>query len=35
MSDTTTQPRGGIGRIVGASLIDTTVEWYDNSFGQG
>ncbi|WP_037878234.1 MFS transporter [Streptomyces sp. NRRL F-5727] len=29
MSDTTTQPRGGIGRIVGASLIGTTIEWYD------
>ncbi|MEX0173017.1 MFS transporter [Streptomyces sp. LMG1-1-1.1] len=28
MSDTTT-PRGGIGRIVGASLIGTTIEWYD------
>ncbi|MEU6166054.1 MFS transporter [Streptomyces tanashiensis] len=28
MSDTTT-PRGGIGRIVAASLIGTTVEWYD------
>ncbi|WP_331453852.1 MFS transporter [Streptomyces sp. SS162] len=26
MSDTTTQPRGG---IVGASLIGTTIEWYD------
>ncbi|WP_225801734.1 MFS transporter [Streptomyces sp. NK15101] len=29
MSDTTTKPRGGIGRIVGASLIGTTIEWYD------
>ncbi|MFF8599979.1 MFS transporter [Streptomyces sp. NPDC015232] len=30
MSDTTSaQPRGGIGRIVGASLIGTTIEWYD------
>ncbi|MEU3747781.1 MULTISPECIES: MFS transporter [Streptomyces] len=29
MSDTTTQPRSGIGRIVGASLIGTTIEWYD------
>ncbi|MFJ5778997.1 MFS transporter [Streptomyces sp. NPDC093094] len=28
MSDTTT-PRGGIGRIVAASLIGTTIEWYD------
>ncbi|MFE0647250.1 MFS transporter [Streptomyces sp. NPDC059534] len=28
MSDTTT-PRSGIARIVGASLIGTTVEWYD------
>ncbi|MEU4065642.1 MFS transporter [Streptomyces wedmorensis] len=27
MSDTT--PRSGIGRIVGASLIGTTIEWYD------
>ncbi|MBC7272177.1 MAG: MHS family MFS transporter [Streptomyces sp.] len=29
MSDATTKPRGGIGRIVGASLIGTTIEWYD------
>ncbi|MFF9066644.1 MFS transporter [Streptomyces sp. NPDC014891] len=29
MSDTSTQPRSGIGRIVGASLIGTTIEWYD------
>ena len=29
MSDTTTQPRGRIGRIVAASLIGTTIEWYD------
>ncbi|MFE0385522.1 MFS transporter [Streptomyces bungoensis] len=28
MSDTTT-PRGGIARIVAASLIGTTIEWYD------
>ncbi|QNP66423.1 MFS transporter [Streptomyces genisteinicus] len=28
MSDTT-KPRSGIGRIVGASLIGTTIEWYD------
>ncbi|MFJ8849340.1 MFS transporter [Streptomyces sp. NPDC102437] len=29
MSDTTTTPRGGISRIVAASLIGTTIEWYD------
>ncbi|MFF8837405.1 MFS transporter [Streptomyces sp. NPDC015130] len=29
MSDATTQSRSGIGRIVGASLIGTTIEWYD------
>ncbi len=29
MSDTTTKSRSGIGRIVGASLIGTTIEWYD------
>ena len=23
------QPRGGFGRVVGASIIGTTVEWYD------
>ncbi len=28
-SDATTQPRGRIGRIVAASLIGTTIEWYD------
>ncbi|MFE0347437.1 hypothetical protein [Streptomyces griseoluteus] len=26
---------GGIARIVGASLIGTTIEWYDNSFDRG
>ncbi|MEF2524904.1 MULTISPECIES: MFS transporter [Streptomyces] len=29
MPDTATTHRGGIGRIVGASLIGTTIEWYD------
>ncbi|WP_412079398.1 hypothetical protein ACLF6K_36250 [Streptomyces xanthophaeus] len=27
--------RSGIGRIVGASLVGTTIEWYDNSSDQG
>ncbi|WP_405716245.1 hypothetical protein OG264_01775 [Streptomyces xanthophaeus] len=31
----TAQPAGGgIGRIVAASLIGTTIEWYDNSSDQ-
>ncbi|MFF0433873.1 hypothetical protein ACFYU9_16800 [Streptomyces sp. NPDC004327] len=28
-------PPGSLKRIVTASLIGTTIEWYDNSFGQG
>jgi hypothetical protein len=26
---------GNLKRIVAASLIGTTIEWYDNSFGRG
>ncbi|MBA8949827.1 hypothetical protein HNR61_001440, partial [Actinomadura namibiensis] len=29
MSQPTTARQGGIGRVVGASLIGTTIEWYD------
>jgi hypothetical protein len=28
-------PPGSLKRIVAASLIGTTIEWYDNSFGRG
>ena len=28
-------PQGNLKRIVAASLIGTTIEWYDNSFDRG
>ncbi len=28
-------PRASLPRIVAASLIGTTIEWYDNSFDRG
>ncbi|MFZ3492900.1 hypothetical protein ACODT5_06635 [Streptomyces sp. 5.8] len=31
---TVPSPPSGIRRIVAASLIGTTIEWYDNSSGQ-
>lgn len=31
---TTPTPPGSLKRIVAASLIGTTIEWYDNSSGQ-
>ncbi|MDD9375807.1 hypothetical protein M8Z33_03800 [Streptomyces sp. ZAF1911] len=32
---TESKASSGIRRIVAASLIGTTIEWYDNSFDQG
>ena len=35
-SGTTAPPSpGNLRRIVAASLIGTTIEWYDNSFDRG
>jgi hypothetical protein len=28
-------PPASLKRIVTASLVGTTIEWYDNSFGRG
>lgn len=33
--NTAPPPSTGLGRIVAASLIGTTIEWYDNSFERG
>ncbi|MET9174886.1 MULTISPECIES: hypothetical protein [Streptomyces] len=33
--NTAPPPSAGLGRIVAASLIGTTIEWYDNSSDQG